>query len=54
LTKLYFVNTRTGRRYEVIKIENDEATLKGEYREFTVPKVDYKKLGYTLERIESE
>lgn len=54
MTKHFFVNKQTGRRYEIIKIDGDEATLKGEYREFTVPKVDYKRLGYVMEKVESE
>ena len=52
MTKHYFVNKRTGRRYEIIKVDGDKVTLKGEYREFSTPfdKANFKKMGYTLER----
>ena len=55
MTKHYFVNKQTGRRYEIVKIKDHEVTLKGEYREFTVPdNVNIKRMGYTLEKVESD
>lgn len=56
MTELYFKNTKTGRRYKVIRIDKEkgEITLKGEYSEFTEPydKERFKRLGYVLEKIE--
>jgi hypothetical protein len=49
------VNKQTGRRYEVIKIEGGEVTLKGEYREFVEPldKASFKRMGYTMEKVDA-
>jgi hypothetical protein len=37
MTKLFFKNVHTGRRYELIKINKNIVTLKGELAEFTLP-----------------
>jgi hypothetical protein len=53
-TKVYFRNTKTGRRFEVVGVSPDktEITLKGEYGKFTEPydKERFKKIGYVLEK----
>lgn len=52
MIKLYFKNEKTGKKYEVVKLdkEKSEVTLKGEYAEFVEPydKERFMKLGYTL------
>jgi hypothetical protein len=52
MTKLYFKNEKTGRKYEIIKLdkEKSQVTLRGDYAEFVEPydKERFKKLGYTL------
>lgn len=59
MSKHYFVNKQTGRRYEIIKIEStdhvDYVTLKGEYNQFTAPfdKAAIKGMGYMLEKVEA-
>lgn len=55
MTKHFFVNKRTGRRYEILKIVDGKVTLKGEYREFEEPfdKANFKKFGYELEKVET-
>ncbi len=54
MTKLYFKNEQTGRRYEVVKFDLAEntVTLKGEHAEFVEPydKEKFVQLGYVLER----
>ena len=62
MTKHYFVNTQTGRRYEIVKVEGavgpqpavGEVTLRGEYGEFTAPfdKAAIRRMGYRLEKVE--
>lgn len=58
MIELYFRNTKTERRYKVIRIDKEkgEITLKGEYSEFTEPydKERFQRLGYVLEKVESE
>lgn len=53
MTKIYFENTATGKRYEVVGIDkapdgSETITLKGEFAEFKEPysKERFKKLGY--------
>lgn len=50
MSKLYFENIKTKKRYEVVKLDRErgEITLRGEYAEFTEPySVErFKKLGY--------
>lgn len=52
MTALYFVNTRTNRRYLVVRLDKEKGTitLRGEHAEFTEPydKDRFAKLGYTL------
>lgn len=52
MTKVFFKNEKTGKKYEVVKLdkENSQVTLRGEYAEFTEPydKERFKKLGYVL------
>jgi hypothetical protein len=54
MTKYYFVNKQTGRRYEVIEIlragDASVVRLKGEFNEFVEPldKANFKRMGYTL------
>lgn len=54
MTKLYFRNTKTNKRYEVIKMDKDkgEIVLKGEYATFTEPydKQRFIDNGYVLEQ----
>jgi len=54
MTKLYFRNTKTGTRFEVIKMdkEKNEIILKGEYTTFTEPynKQRFIDMGYVLEQ----
>jgi len=58
MAELYFKNTKTGRRYKVIRIDKEkgEITLKGEYSEFTEPydRDRFKRLGYVLEKVDVE
>lgn len=58
MAELYFKNTKTGRRYKVIRIDKEkgEITLKGEYSEFTEPydKERFKRLGYVPEKVETQ
>lgn len=52
--KLYFRNVKTGKRFEVIKMdkEKNEVTLKGEYSTFVEPydKQRFIDNGYVLEQ----
>lgn len=52
MPKVFFENTKTGKRYELISIAADRSTvtLKGEYSQFTEPydKERFKRLGYKL------
>lgn len=54
MTTLYFRNVKTGKRFEVIKMdkEKNEITLKGEYSTFTEPydKQRFIDNGYVLEQ----
>jgi hypothetical protein len=54
MAKVYFRNTRTGKRFEVVRIDKaaGQIVLKGEYAEFTEPydKARFKEMGYELER----
>mgnify|MGYP001175251527 CR=1 FL=1 len=54
MTTLYFRNTKTNKRYQVIKMdkEKNEIVLKGEYSTFTEPydKERFKANGYVLEQ----
>lgn len=58
MAELYFRNTKTQRRYKVIRIDKEkgEITLKGEYSEFVEPydKERFKRLGYVLEKVEEK
>lgn len=52
MAELYFVNEKTGKKYQVIKFDRDAGTvhLKGEHGEF-VEKFDkerFQMMGYTL------
>lgn len=58
MVKLYFKNTRTGKRYEVVSMnkENRTVTLRGQHAEF-VEKYDkerFERLGYVLEKVTEE
>lgn len=57
MSKVYFRNTKTNRKYEIVKIdkERNEITLKGEYAEFVEPydKERFQKMGYVLEKGDS-
>lgn len=52
MTKVFFKNEKTGKKYEVVKLdkEKSEVTLRGEYAEFIEPydKERFQKLGYVL------
>lgn len=52
MTKVFFKNEKTGKKYEVVKLdkEKSEVTLRGEYAEFVEPydKERFQKLGYVL------
>lgn len=54
MTTLYFRNVKTGKRFQVIKMdkENNEITLKGEYSTFVEPydKQRFIDNGYVLEK----
>lgn len=54
MSALYFENAKTGKRYEVLALDNakKEITLKGQYGQFTEPydKERFEKLGYRLVR----
>lgn len=54
MTTLYFRNVKTGKRYQVIKMdkEKNEIVLKGEFAEFTEPydKQRFIDNGYVLEQ----
>lgn len=58
MAELYFRNTRTHRKYKVVRIDKEkgEITLKGEYAEFTEPydKERFKALGYVLEKVDQQ
>ena len=58
MAELYFRNTRTNRKYKVVRVDKEkgEITLKGEYAEFTEPydKERFKALGYVLEKVEQQ
>lgn len=58
MVKLYFKNTRTGKRYEVVSMDKEArtVTLKGQHAEF-VEKYDkerFERLGYILEKVTEE
>lgn len=52
--KLFLKNTRTGKRYEIVKVDKvaGTITLKGPHAQFTEPydKEQFKRLGYTLDQ----
>lgn len=54
--KLYFRNTKTGKRYEIVRLDKEagEVVLKGEYAEFTekYDKERFKRMGYELVKSE--
>lgn len=54
MTEYYFRNTKTGKRFKVIKLDKTtgEIILKGEYSEFKeqFSKERFQKLGYVLEK----
>lgn len=54
MSKLYFRNMKTGKKYEVINIDKTkgEITLKGEFAQFVeqYDKERFKHLGYVLEK----
>lgn len=54
----YFVNKRTGKKYEIVSFDQEAGTvtLKGEQAQFTedFDKEKFKTMGYTLERVESK
>ena len=56
MTKIYFVNERSGKRYEILGVNNDagEITLKGAHSTFTekYDKARFKSLGYVLKKEE--
>lgn len=58
MTKLYFRNEKTGKRYQIVKIDKAENTvvLRGDLAEFTerYDKGVFKALGYVLEKEESD
>jgi hypothetical protein len=58
MAELYFRNTRTNRKYKVVRVDKEkgEITLKGEYSEFVEPydKERFKALGYVLEKVEEQ
>ena len=57
MAKIFFENTKTGKRYELVGMAADRSTvtLKGEYSEFTEPydKERFKKLGYRLVNVDT-
>jgi hypothetical protein len=52
--KVYFCNQKTGKKYEVVRIDKatNTVTLKGETATFTEPydKDRFKRMGYVLEK----
>lgn len=54
MTKMFFTNEKTGRRYEIVRFdkESGEVVLKGELAEFAEPydKERFQKLGYVLQK----
>lgn len=58
MSKAFFVNQRTGKKYEIVSFDQEAGTvtLKGEMAVFTedFDKAKFKAMGYTLERIKSE
>lgn len=54
MTKVYFKNTNTGKRYEVLKLDkaSGQIILKGEHVEFTerYDKQRFMEMGYVLEK----
>lgn len=58
MTAVYFVQTTTGKRYKVIKMDHEagKVTLRGEYGEFVEPysKARFERLGYKVEKVEDE
>ncbi len=54
---LFFKNTRTGKRYEIVRLDKDAGTvtLKGQHAEFTekYDKEKFQQMGYTLEKEEA-
>ena len=57
MSKIFFRNEETGKRYEVIALDKEKklVTLKGEHAQFEEPydPARFKRLGYVLEK-ESE
>lgn len=58
MPKIYFQNTHTGRKYELLAMDKEkgEVTLKGEHSPF-VEKYDkerFQRLGYTLVKEEAD
>lgn len=58
MTKLFFKNTNTGKRYEVLKLDKTtgEIILKGEHVEFVerYEKERFKQMGYVLEKEDAD
>ena len=58
MSELFFVNVNSGKKYKVLGIDKVKGTitLKGPNAEFDEPydKERFKKLGYTLEKVESD
>lgn len=58
MTKNFFVNQRTGKRYEIVSFDQEAGTvtMRGEMAEFTedFDKEKFKAMGYTLERVKSK
>lgn len=56
MATVYFRNTKTGKRFEVVRLDpkTNIITLRGEHAEFdeTYDKEKFKRLGYTLEKVE--
>lgn len=54
MSKVYFRNTKTGKKFEVVRMnkETNEITLRGEHAEFTEPydKERFTRMGYVLEK----
>lgn len=58
MSKLFFRNTETGKRFQVVKLDKDtkKVTLRGEHAEF-IEQYDrerFQRLGYVLEREDDE
>lgn len=56
--RIYFRSTKTGKRFEIINLdkENAQITLRGEYATFTekYDKAHFQRMGYVLEREQQE